>query len=211
MSIYLSTVKATAVYLGGTAATAVYLGSTKVWPDAPPPPVETIFNMTGANAQQVYTIPAGYTKFDVVAIGAGEGGTNGSVAGNGQGGQAGNWVGKTLVKGVDFPAGTTSFTVVVGDAVTGNTNGTDGKPSTVSGAGLTTITATGGSGGMGLVKPAGEAAGNFTWAGRTYVGGAEQGNLNTAGNLPGGGGAGGGWASNGGAGAHGRVWIYAYN
>lgn len=184
-------------------AQAVYLGAEKVWPSFVP--TETIYNTAGSFT---YTIPADCKKLDVVFCSGGVAGTNGSLTGNGRGGNAGKWAGVTLTRGVNIPQGTATITVVVGAG--GSGNGAAGAASSVSGAGVTAVTAAGGTGVQGITQPRGQSPGNYTFNGRNFIGGAEQPNLNLAGNPPGGGSAGGGFSTNSAAGARGQAWVYAY-
>ncbi|AHB79558.1 hypothetical protein PBI_VALIDUS_28 [Mycobacterium phage Validus] len=154
-----------------------------------------------------FTIPYWCEYIDVVLLGGGEAGTNGSFAGNGQGGRAGLWFTVTLRRGVDIPWTATTITGVVGAG--GASNGANGGATTATVAGLTS-TAAGGDGGMGLLNPSGQGAGNMDYNGELYVGGASQTSLNGAGREPGGGGAGGGFLSSGGRGGRGQAWIRAY-
>jgi hypothetical protein len=116
-----------------------------------------------------YTIPSWANKIDVIVLGGGAAGTNGTL-GNGSGGRAGSWSLVTLTRGVDIPLATTTITGVVGAGGTGN--GGAGVASTATGTGMTSLSGAGGSGNMGLVDPNGQGAGTQVYNGQTYVGGA---------------------------------------
>jgi hypothetical protein len=166
----------------------------------------TTFSTTGAFT---YTIPEWCRKLDLILLGGGEAGTDGTL-GNGSGGQAGTWVTTTVIRGEDIPIATTTITGTVGAGGTGN--GGNGVASTAVFLGAaTSFSAAGGSGNMGLFDPNGQGAGTQVYNGQTYVGGAIRNvALGSAGNAPGGGGQGGGLFGSGGDGAAGRVWILAY-
>ncbi|ASR85912.1 hypothetical protein SEA_PEANAM_28 [Mycobacterium phage Peanam] len=154
-----------------------------------------------------FAIPYWCEYIDVVLLGGGEAGTNGSFAGNGQGGRAGLWFTITLRRGVDIPWTATTITGVVGAG--GASNGANGGATTMAVAGVSG-SAAGGDGGMGLLTPSGQGAGDMNYNGELYVGGASQTSLNNPGREPGGGGAGGGFLSSGGRGGRGQAWIRAY-
>jgi hypothetical protein len=146
---------------------------------------------------------------------------------NGQGGQPGQWTTTTLVYGTDIPDSTTTLTLTVGlggAAGVGGTPGAGGNSgwginggnTTLSGTGVTTITAAGGAaGGYGGNNPAnptvgtvGAGPGNKIFEGRTYFGGATVSTTSFPGSPPGGAGVGGvGGAP--GPGADGAAWITA--
>ncbi len=169
-------------------------------------PQVTTFSAAGA---YTYTVPQWATHIDVILLGGGEAGT-GVVFANGSGGKAGSWRTVTLARGATIPWGTTTITGIVGAGGTGN--GGDGASTTANVSGGGTYTAAGGSGNMGAINPAGEAAGTQSYNNQSYVGGGSQGALGGAGVAPGGGGAGGGFGTSvGGGGAVGQVWFYAYN
>lgn len=167
------------------------------------------FSTVGAHP---YTIPNGATDLDVVALGAGGGGSNGgSFFGapvDGSGGAAGAWSTVRLTRGVNLPVDTATLSATVGTA--GAING-NGGASSVSGVGVTTLTAAGGGGGnaSGLT---GASPGTRTFNNNVYTGGATQPTAGGTGNPPGGGGAGGagGFFSGdpGGPGSDGAVWIF---
>lgn len=193
------------VRLGTTQASAVYLGSTKIWP--PPAPVLTTYSTAGS---YTYNIPGDCDRVDAILLGGGQGGT-GIGFGNGQGGHAGKWSTTTLVRGVDFPWAATTITGTVGAGGSGNGGGAGGSTTAIV-TGGSTYTAVGGSGGMGVTVPGGEAAGTQAFNSQSYVGGGAQSSLGGVGVVPGGGGAGGGFGSSiGGGGAVGRAWFYAYS
>jgi hypothetical protein len=184
-------------------------------------------------AQQ--TVDAGGTiYFDLVAVGAGGSGeVKSSNTFAGYGGNPGNWNTSRLTYGAGSTIPTTmSVTVGAGGASIGTTvgAGNDGGNSSVSGTGITTLTATGGVGGNSAI-PQGESVGQGASPGNssgpsgsplglTYTGGIG-GEVYTsagpaAGTAPGASGAGGEQASIGGgpwysgAGAQGAVFITCY-
>jgi hypothetical protein len=224
MPLYQGTGQASAVYVGGTPAKAVYLGATQVWSSFTPG--VTAYTTPGT---YTYTIPTGCTKFRVIQIGGGAGGTNGGVIGNGQGGKAAaSWFDYTWTRGGEVPLSTTQLTVVVG---AGGPNGaspaSNGVASSINGTGLVwtfeypagtfhpnnpgPIQSAAGAGGMGVVNVVGGAAPNSpALNGVTYPGGKGGQTLGAVGSSPGGGGAGGGANANGGKGGGGAVYIYAF-
>ncbi|SLC02159.1 Uncharacterised protein [Mycobacteroides abscessus subsp. abscessus] len=167
-----------------------------------------------------YAIPAWCYKIDVILIGAGGGGGNGSLFLPGNGGDGGAWQIVTLVRGVDIPWSASAITVTIGlGGVGGIASGgaNNGQPggSTVINCGAYTLSAIGGSGGIGwgnlsrngkTPSPASQ-----TLNGQTYNAGAGG---TGAGAAPGAGG-----ASQQGTvignrpgfdGARGQAWFYAY-
>ncbi len=210
-------------------ANAVYLGAEKVWPVITK--AEQIFSTPGTST---YTVPAGAKMIDIVCLGGGGGGGKGDIGGPGHGGKQGNWVGRTLRVGLDVQANQ-SVSVLVGKGGKGNADlldatgpGATGEPSWVSGF----VEAPGGIGGStggltqqeGMPDQAPGMPGNFTFNGRSYVGGVGgvpgSNSSNTYpgygldGNAPGVGGEGGDGVvvgyNGGGTGGAGRVWVYAY-
>lgn len=187
--------------------------------DISPPvftPRTTSFDTAGA---YTYDIPdfilehGGY--IDIIAMGAGEGGSAGSGFSVGFGGNNGNWAFASYQYGVDIPGGTTEITGSVGAGGTPTSfstgAGNSGGDTTATASGMTTVTATGGSGSSGALPAAYGAGGdNQTYNGVTYIQGAgtsSPGPIN--GNAPGGGASGGSQASAGGTGAPGRIWFVA--
>lgn len=156
-----------------------------------------------------YMIPPEATHLDVVLLGAGGGGTAGTVI-TGTGGSAGQWTTRTIVRGTDFPAGATTLSGVVG---AGGVNGGNGQASTcVTGGAAGTLSAAGGAGGghTGHVSGDDVFGPDMVFNGNTYTGGGTQREPSAAGRIPGGGGAGGWPILPGGPGARGQVWIRAY-
>lgn len=166
-------------------------------------PVTTLFSTPGSG--QSYSVPSWMKsgdKFDLVMVGDGGGGGGGF----GGGGNAGAWNGVTLTYGVDIPLSTTAFTVNVGaGGSAGNavTSGGSGSGCTVVITGYGSVSTAGGVGSGSSAGPYGAAAGNETFDGTTYYGGAQ---ANTGANAPGSGGA----NDPAHAGAPGAVWITAY-
>jgi len=179
---------------------------------------------------QSYSIPSWCNKIDVVAIGGGGGGVNGGSLGfDGGGGDAGDWRSTTLIRGTSgsatLPISTTTLSYTIG-AGANNANfnlfgdsGSPGGSTTCSGTGMTTLTAPGGkTGGKTGQTVNGEAAGDYTFNGLTYVGGLaaidQDGSPAIPGKSPGGGGQGGRgglFTGNPGArGADGAIFFYAY-
>ncbi|AYR01194.1 minor tail protein [Mycobacterium phage Oscar] len=153
-----------------------------------------------------YTIPWWAYWIDVLVLGGGQGGINGSF-GNGSGGAAGKWSVATLRRGVDIPWTVTTITGTVGPG--GGSNGGNGTATTATYTGGPVLTGAGGSGGTDIFNVVGRSPGNQVIAGETYVGGAESPNLGAAGNAPGGGGAAGGFFGAGGGGGLGAAFIRA--
>lgn len=172
-------------------------------------PVTTLFATPGSG--QSYTVPGWMKsgdKFDIVMVGDG----GGAGGGFGGGGDAGAWNAITLTYGVDIPLSTTTFTVNVGAGGTAGsavTAGGSGSGCSLAIAGYGTVSTAGGVGSGSSAGPYGAAAGNETFNGTTYYGGAED----TSGyaNAPGGGGLNIGSAGDPRkAGAPGAVWITGY-
>lgn len=197
-----------APYVGDVMAHSVYLGDTMVWKRDPESGTLT--------ASATVTLYPYYRYLDLVGVGGGASGQTGSGATNtaGKGGDAGYWLGQTLVRGVDFPEDATSLVVSVG-AATGRAADSDlaasinGNPTTFTIAGVVVATAAGGVGNPSSAK-AGEGPYDFTFRGVTYTGGTNS-SENAAGNAPGGGGSGGsggifGSRTRGREGARGQAW-----
>lgn len=164
----------------------------------------TPFTTVGANN---YPIPVWCRYIDVVLIGGGEAGTNGSFA-TGLGGDEGKWATFTLERGVHIPWTATTITITVGAG--GASNGADGGASTAAAPGWAGLSAAGGSGGGGIGAWAGNAASNLTYNGVLYPGGSGGSTGGGTGGTPGGGGGGGNIFGNGGAGGRGQGWCRAY-
>lgn len=171
---------------------------------------------------QTFVIPAWANFIDYVLLPGGGGGREGDGAfgGTGNGGDAGQFVSGTLVRGTDFAAGVTSGSVTIGG---GGAAGAKGAGNVIesSRGGTTTITvgafttsAIGGAGGSGTGGDAGGSPGTLEYQEIVAVGGgtAPSGSSRTVGKTPGGGGGGGqGGMFNGQtagmAGAPGYVWL----
>lgn len=180
-------------------------------------PLTTPF--AGPGTTYTYDIP-NWLKYgdclDVAALGGGSGGQGAVFALPGMGGNAGSWLTRTLIYGVDVPVSTTTLTVTVGQGGAGGFPptggpGVNGGDSTITGAGLTTLVAAGGiaptvSGSHGIP---GTGPGDTVLTGVTYPGGGDVG-TGAGGAVPGGGGGGAGSYGAGGGGADGKVWIAAY-
>ena len=158
--------------------------------------VLTTYTTAGAHT---YTVPGGYTNFDIVALG---GGGAGNTFFSSVGGGAGSFASASLVLGSTLPNTTATLTATVG---AGGVAGA-GTASTVTGTGVTTVSGAGGAY-QASSSDLGLGPGTFTLHGQNYVGGATTTTGTTVGNAPGGGG-GGDTNSNG---APGAVWILAYN
>lgn len=159
----------------------------------------------GSTTPYTYNVPGigTNTNLDVIAVGSGG---SGNKSGQ-QGGSAGSWATASLLYGTTLPTATTTLSVTVGiGGVYGTTY--NGAGCSVTGTGVTTITAAGGSWGS-SGSPTGKSPGNQIWNGSLYKGGAAQTSGN--GNAPGGGGAGTPDNSQPGNGADGEVWLWAYN
>lgn len=156
-----------------------------------------------------YEIPWWATRIDEVLVGAGGGGDDGTLLTIGDGGGAGLWATRTLVRGVDIPWETTLITGTVGTG--GAHNEGNGTSTTAAATGTTTLSAAGGIGGAAPTQT-GLSPGNRTFNSVLYKGGGTQTiGGSTPGKSPGGGGAGGS-ALNGqaGAGADGAAWFRGY-
>lgn len=171
--------------------------------------VVSTFSTAGTSG---YSIPPWAVSLDVIVLGAGGGGQDGFVfffvPFSGAGGLAGTFSTATLTRGGNLPGGTSSLSVTVG---AGGLRNAVGASSSVTGTGVTAITAAGGASGNGGAG-AGASPGDQVYHGQTYVGGTTQATLSAAGNAPGGGGGGGTppGSGPGGLGADGAVWIFAY-
>lgn len=148
-----------------------------------------------------YPVPSAMTDLDIVVLGAGGGGSGFF---NPNGGGAGSFASAHLLYGTTLPLTTTSLAVTVGAAGASQTTGGN---SVVSGAGITTLTGTGGTNG-GSGSAAGGSPGTLNFDAQNYVGGVAQPTADTVGFAPGGGGGGG---TTGGPGTPGAVWFLAYD
>lgn len=189
------------------------------------PLIELAISLDGAGANyhapQLYqftssgtqAIPSWCNTIRAVPLGGGGGGytpTSYSEA-YGHGGYAGDFGSGTWVRGVDFDDTVTSVSYTVGN---GGGTASAGSNSSASVPGHT-VTGLGGAAGSSASSnesdKVGEGAGNLTYQGVTYSGGAEQ-NTTAVGNTPGGGGYGGNYGypspmDTGYAGAKGCVWL----
>lgn len=187
-------------------------------------PASTAYN--SAAGTFTYTIPVWARYLVLVGIGGGASGMtgNGAINQSGTGGAAAQWAGRVLERGVDIPWATRTITVVVGAGGAQPANSdwagpTAGSATTFTATGMTTLTCAAGSGTNGGTSGGGiregQAAGNYTIDGDTYIGGSDQpSGSGAAGNPPGAGGAGGnggifGFRTRGGAGARGGAWAKA--
>lgn len=161
-----------------------------------------------------YTVPAGVTTLDVVAIGGGGEGIR--FGGNGSGGPPGAWVSTTFGTGGGGPlspgtnisvrVGVGGATQVHGPAVTAQSSVVT-YPAT--GTAVYSLTAAAGAGSA-SGSYWGNGPGNTTFDGTTYIGGAQQFGSDAPGNAPGGAGSSdtvGAGSADGGAGAPGAVFI----
>jgi hypothetical protein len=199
------------VFIGTTQAKRMMLGDKIIWMPAPPagtPQVGGVFDATTefkTPGTFTYTIPMWANKIDVVVVGGGMAGFNGTM-GNGSGGNAGKWADETLTL-ESLPTTTLTLAVIVGAG--GRQPGGLGTLSKVTGVGINALAAPATTA-TNMIDVVGKSPGNHTFNGKTYTGGAAQTKLNNAGIAPGGGGGAGGFMSAGGAGAAGAVWIRAY-
>jgi hypothetical protein len=175
-----------------------------------------------------YVIPAWCRYLDVALLpgGGGGGGGGGNPLYPGEGGDAGAFVTRRLERGVDIPWTTMTLTVTVGDGGAAGAGGpiggtgVNGTATTLSGTGMSTLTAPGGRGGIGSAAfisydQTGDGVVPVTFNGIVYSGG---GPVTTGsggvGNVPGGGGRGGNGGffvgAAGGNGAIGQAWLRAY-
>ncbi|AXH70425.1 minor tail protein [Gordonia phage Daredevil] len=179
---------------------------------------------SGSNAY-TFTFPVWCRYIDVILLGGGASGQTGSGAINqpGRGGAAGSWAAIRLERGVDIPWSLLSMQVVtgVGGAQAANSDYASpnaGAASLLVVSGSTVLTAAGGQGTKpedGQAMRDGQAAGTYSFGGRTYTGGGLNGSSGGTGNPPGGGGSGGnggifGNRTRGGAGAYGGAWLWVY-
>jgi hypothetical protein len=157
-----------------------------------------------------YDIPYWATRVDVVLLGAGGAGANGSMSGNGIGALAGQFNVVTLVRGDNVPWTTRTITGTVGRGAT--TASGAGTASTAVAAGLLEArTAAGGAGAANGGSGRGIGPGTRTVNGKDYVGGTNtSATPGSNGIAPGGGGAGGSIYVKFGVGANGSVWLRAY-
>gem|GEM_PF-4340786 len=187
------------------------------------PPILNVTQTQVFSANGSVTIPAWADHIDVIAVGGGgggKGGRSGALNSDGTGGGAGTWATRTLNKGADFAAGQTISVTVgqggLGGAGSAFTVGDDGRPGTNSIARVGAIAVTAG-GGRGSTSPNrwGNAPGNYTLKGITYIGGVTLPSSGAPGGEPGAGGTGGKGifltsVDDGTRGGNGRVWIRAY-
>jgi hypothetical protein len=168
-------------------------------------PQQYIYDAVGTVS---FPIPYWCTFMDVVMCSGGAGGKRGTLFITGQGGKSGNWAASILHRGVNMPYGTTALTVTVGNGG-GSGDNNPGGACQVSGTGVTTITAAGGSGTQSGL--AGGSPGDYSFNGVNYGGGSGGGILSGTADPPGGGGQGGSVGNGAGsAGARGQVWIRCY-
>ncbi|AQT28407.1 hypothetical protein PBI_BLUEBIRD_5 [Mycobacterium phage BlueBird] len=216
MPIYLGSTALNNFRVGTQTPDRIFLGNELVWPDFSE--ITQSFTTAGAYA---FNIPANCRYIDIIALGGGGGGQASAALFNyGAPGAPGQYQAVTLKRGVDIPWGVTQITGTVGDGGTawtiyGAIPGGPGGNTTATFTGGSTLTASGGAGGLGWATASGSRGpgpGNFTWNGKLYVGGglADQGAVK-AGKPPGGAGSG-NYPGAGGAGpgAPGAVWIRAY-
>ncbi|MGC4964230.1 hypothetical protein [Gordonia sp. DT101] len=185
---------------------------------------ETTQTYTAAGTY-TYTIPVWCRYIDVILIGGGASGQtgSGSIATSGAGGSAGSWNAIRLERGVNIPWTITTITITIGAggaraANSDNAAPTAGSASTAAIAEVGSISANGGSGTktvQGTNWQVGAPAGNYTFNGVTYTGGAESNSSVKTGMPPGGGGSGGdggifGNRTRGWEGAAGGGWVRAY-
>lgn len=150
-----------------------------------------------------FTIPAWCNKIDIIGIGAGFSGANGSLFVTGPGGEAGSWATTTLTRGSSIPWSTTTLSGQVGQSTSGSIDAAK-NPSKVGNF----LTAAGGDALVSTLN--GGSPGNTTFNGVTYVGGIG-GTPNTAVTAPGAGGRGGAIFNGPGEnGANGAVWFRCY-
>jgi hypothetical protein len=202
-----STVSSSALTFGNTEPFVVF-GVANVPPDYQP---DTRWSekTPGTHTFAIPSYIQAGDRIDVALNGAGAGGELAGFGAVGFGGEAGKWVLATLVYGTNIPLTTTSLTVTVG---AGGAAGADGTATTLSGTGVTTLTAAGGR----TAKSAnekGQGSPDQTWEGRRYFGGQEVA-AGQSGAKPGGGGGGGSAGLFGllgvmpvGAGADGSGWL----
>lgn len=173
-----------------TSSYGIYCGGVLVWKNDP-----VVVEVTNSGA---LAIPA-YARFiDFVIIGGGASGQtgNGAVGVAGRGGNPGDWLGFTLERGVEIPwtINTANITIGNGGAQAANNDfapPNEGEPTAVSIAGLSPILTYGGLGTRSESSQLGKAAPNYTYNGRTYIGGAGGVEGDLTGKAPGGGGGGG--------------------
>ncbi|AIS74085.1 minor tail protein [Mycobacterium phage Anubis] len=219
MPIYLGSTALNNFRVGTQTPDRIFHGDELVWPAFTEATTE--FTTVGA---YTYYIPANCRFLDIIVLGGGGGGQASLALFNvGASGLPGTWSGVTLKRGVDIPWGLAQITGNVADGGPGGLGpsilpGAWGEASTANytllNGSSATLTANGGSGGIGWADrngARGKSPGNFTWNGKLYVGGAAATGDNQPGKPPGGSGSGHypGFGS-GQNGARGQVWIRAY-
>jgi len=197
-------------------------------PDGPEPePPNEVLSIFGVGTSS-FTIPAWAVELDVIAVGAGGGGSQGGAFfGAGFGGGAGKWATATFKAGTDFTPGQ-NVSITVGKGGPGGKNGTAFPSKGINGTGSDVffagpsdtkrVQASGGAGGGnngGSANQWGNSPGKYTFVANTYQGGVTNQAACAPGGVPGAGGAGSngvlvGVGLNAGDGGHGRVWIRAY-
>ncbi|AYB69929.1 hypothetical protein SEA_MUCHMORE_7 [Mycobacterium phage MuchMore] len=219
MPIYLGSTALNNFRVGTQTPDRIFLGNDLVWPAFTEATTE--FTTEGA---YTYNIPANCRFLDIIVLGAGGGGQALlAILNVGASGLPGEWNSVTLQRGVDIPWGLAQITGSVAKGGAGGLGpsilpGAWGEASTANytllNGSSATLTANGGSGGIGWADrngARGKSPGNFTWNGKLYVGGGAATGDNQAGKPPGGSGSGHypGFGS-GQSGARGQVWIRAY-
>ncbi|MFV8136430.1 hypothetical protein ACNQR7_02545 [Mycolicibacterium senegalense] len=199
------------------AAIAAGIAPSVVWDQ---PPVLVAFTTVGSytTVGSGFDISAlrasGYTHIDRIVLGGGQGGAGGTFD-SANGGNAGVFSWDTISL-ADYPS-LTEFTGTVGDGGNGGGAGSDGnagQASTSVGAGVPTLTGSGGpTGSSGGRNGDAVSSGNansgkdVSLNGQTYVGGSTS--TTTTAGVPGSGGRGGGSFSSGSKGGRGQVWYCA--
>lgn len=191
-----------------------------------PPTAETTAPYTGTSNINGYdfthTIERWCEWMDLVALGAGGSGqASATLFAYGQPGRPGEWATATVRRGVDVPV---DILVVTGTTGTGGPAigysaipGFPGSATTITIAGVGTLTGPGGAGGLGFAANGSTATRglapspqNLTYNGKVYAGGGPSTANNQPGKPPGGSGCGSPQLSGSQAGARGGAWVRSY-
>ncbi|QXN73845.1 hypothetical protein SEA_EAGLEPRIDE_6 [Mycobacterium phage Eaglepride] len=214
MPIYLGSTALNNFRVGTQTPDRIFLGNDLVWP------AFTEITETFTATPWQFLIPANCRYLDVIVLGGGGGGQASAALFNyGAPGAPGSWNGITLQRGVDIPWDIAAIAGVIGGAGAGGIGpsvipGGPGGDTTATITGIGSLVGAGGAGGLGwAASPTagrGKSPGNFTFNGKTYIGGAAVTSNGGAGQPPGGSGSGSPQFSSGANGARGQAWVRAY-
>jgi hypothetical protein len=140
----------------GTASSSTFLRGDGAWQTPVSPIGRQVFTSSGT-----FTIPSGVTAVKVTVVGGGGGGGGGAACGNPGGGGGG---GAALIKYLTGLTSGNTLAVTVGAAGAGGVNGTTGGTSSVASGtqSITTLTCTGGAGGVSQASATYRAGGTAT-------------------------------------------------